>query len=147
MTGAKDVHQPIAAGECTKCHSPHKAKLDSLLLASSPDLCLTCHKDLKERMAKEKAHSPAATDCLRCHTPHFGAQQALLSQPIQLLCSQCHDSKAKSFDSAHIGIDAAVMHCEKCHDPHASKDPKFFKEYVHAVFASRSCDECHIVGK
>ena len=46
---------PVVNAECTKCHSPHKAKLDNLLLAKSPDLCLTCHKDLKTKMEKEKA--------------------------------------------------------------------------------------------
>ena len=49
--------------------------------------------------------------------------------------------------SAHIYIDASVMNCRSCHDPHASKDPKFFKENVHAPFAGRSCDDCHIVNK
>jgi hypothetical protein len=39
------------------------------------------------------------------------------------------------------------MDCRKCHEPHASRDPKFFKENLHAPFGGRSCDECHIVGK
>jgi hypothetical protein len=40
-----------------------------------------------------------------------------------------------------------VMNCRNCHDPHASKDPKFFKSVVHAPFAGRSCEECHIITK
>jgi hypothetical protein len=39
------------------------------------------------------------------------------------------------------------MDCRKCHDPHASKDLKFFKPYMHAPFAGRSCEDCHIVTK
>jgi hypothetical protein len=37
-----------------------------------------------------------------------------------------------------------VMQCQSCHDPHASKDPKFFKSTIHPPFASRGCEECHI---
>ena len=34
-----------------------------------------------------------------------------------------------------------------CHDPHASKDPKFFKASVHPPFAARDCGTCHVVSK
>ncbi|MGZ6395875.1 MAG: cytochrome c3 family protein, partial [Pseudobdellovibrionaceae bacterium] len=44
-------------------------------------------------------------------------------------------------------IEAAVMDCRTCHDPHASKDPKFFKAFIHPPFAGRSCEDCHIVAK
>jgi hypothetical protein len=39
------------------------------------------------------------------------------------------------------------MNCKSCHDPHASKDPKFFKGVVHPPFAGRSCEDCHLVTK
>jgi predicted CXXCH cytochrome family protein len=108
---------------------------------------LNCHKDLKTKMGKEKAHQPAARDCLRCHMPHVSPQAALMNQPIQTLCGECHDSKSATFGKAHIGIEAAVMNCRNCHDPHASKDPKFFKDVIHPPFAGRSCEDCHIVTK
>jgi hypothetical protein len=38
------------------------------------------------------------------------------------------------------------MHCVACHEPHASKDPKLFREQQHPPFAARSCEECHTVG-
>jgi predicted CXXCH cytochrome family protein len=138
-------HKPVLSDECTKCHSPHKAKLDKLLLAKSPDLCLTCHKDLKTRLEKEKAHQPAARNCERCHKPHFSEERALINQKIQPLCGECHDYKKPSFAKSHLGIDPQVMDCRVCHEPHASKDPKFFKAYMHAPFAGRACEECHIV--
>jgi predicted CXXCH cytochrome family protein len=147
IKGGISKHAPITKGECSKCHSPHKAKLKSLLLASRPDLCLTCHKNMKERMAKENVHAPAAGDCLTCHKPHFSAQPTLLVQQVPDLCSNCHDFTRDSFVKAHIGIDPKNMDCRHCHDPHTSKDPKFFKEVMHAPFAARSCEACHIVGK
>jgi predicted CXXCH cytochrome family protein len=121
--------------------------LDKLLLAKSPDLCLTCHKDLKARISKEKAHQPAVRDCERCHKPHFSGEPALIAQTIQPLCGECHDLKGASFAKDHIYIDASVIDCRHCHDPHASKDPKFFKEVVHPPFAGRSCEDCHLVTK
>ena len=124
--------RPTQAGdinrECAACHNPHQAKLAGLLVAKSPDLCLTCHKDLKDRLEKDKAHPPAARDCTRCHKPHFSAQDSLMVQPVQ----------------AHLNIEVSVMRCQSCHDPHASKDPKFFKTAVHPPFASGGCEECHI---
>ena len=48
---------------------------------------------------------------------------------------------------AHLGLDAGVIHCMSCHDPHASKDPKFFKAQIHPPFAARDCDSCHVVSK
>jgi predicted CXXCH cytochrome family protein len=108
---------------------------------------MTCHTDLKTKMSNEKTHQPAARDCQRCHKPHFSAQPSLVNAAVQPLCGECHDYKKATFGKAHINIEAAVMNCRNCHDPHASKDPKFFKDVVHAPFAGRSCEECHIVTK
>jgi Zn-finger protein len=49
--------------------------------------------------------------------------------------------------ASKINIDAAVIDCRNCHNPHASKDPQYFKDEVHSPFAGRSCDDCHIVEK
>jgi predicted CXXCH cytochrome family protein len=147
LQASKSRHKPVEDGLCTKCHSPHQAKLAKLLLAQAPDMCLACHKDLKERMSKETNHPPAAGDCRVCHKPHGSPQDKLLVQPVLEICSQCHDVKSDSFKRAHIYIDASVMNCRSCHDPHSSTDPKLFKSHVHAPFAGRSCDDCHIVVK
>jgi predicted CXXCH cytochrome family protein len=90
IKGGKSTHAPVVSAQCTECHSPHKAKLDRLLLAKSPDLCQSCHKDLKAKMEREKAHSPALRDCQRCHIPHFSAEPSLIVQPIHALCGGCH---------------------------------------------------------
>jgi len=96
-------------------------------------------------MAKENKHSPAASDCLTCHGPHLASEPRLLNDKVFSICGQCHDAKGNAFKKAHLSIEASVMDCKSCHDPHASKDPKFFKKNVHAPFAGRSCEDCHIV--
>jgi predicted CXXCH cytochrome family protein len=147
MQGRGDKHAPVSAGECTKCHSPHRSKIVKLLALESPDICFTCHKEIKTKIEKEKAHQPARRDCLRCHKPHISQEPSLLAQPQHTVCGECHDLKGSSFSTAHIGIDPAVMNCMNCHSPHASKDPKLFKDNMHPPFAARSCDECHVVEK
>ena len=124
---SKSRHKPVEDGLCTKCHNPHQTKLGKLLLAQAPDLCLACHKDLKERMSKETAHPPAMGDCLLCHKPHGSPEERLLVQPVLEICSQCHDVKADSFKGAHIYIDASAMNCRSCHDPHASNGPEILQ--------------------
>ena len=102
---------------------------------------------MRERLSKENNHPPAASDCLICHKPHASSEDRLLVQPVQQLCSQCHDVMDDAFRKDHINIDPSVINCRVCHDPHASQDPKFFKPNVHPPFASRDCEECHIVKK
>jgi hypothetical protein len=79
--------------------------------------------------------------------PHMSAQPSLLAEPIHQLCGVCHNLKDEAFNKAHINIDASVIDCRTCHDPHASKDPKFFKDNMHPPFAGRTCDDCHVVKK
>jgi predicted CXXCH cytochrome family protein len=120
--------------------------LNRLLKVASPDLCLACHKDIKNRMQGERVHPPAARDCLRCHAPHASVEKALLVRSSRMLCAECHKFDAAAFKSAHLDIDPAAMDCLRCHVPHSSKDAKLFKDGEHAPFAARSCEECHTVG-
>jgi predicted CXXCH cytochrome family protein len=145
MASATSRHAPVSEGECTSCHSPHKSALDTLLLAPSPDLCLGCHEDVKEKLETQRQHDPVAEDCLNCHQPHLASHSPLIDQTIQELCAECHDAEEDSFQESHIHIEAAVMNCVSCHAPHASKDKKFFKASMHSPFVKRNCDECHEV--
>jgi len=147
MLNGTSQHLPATVGQCSKCHNPHQSKLGSLLLAESPDLCLVCHTELQTKMNEEKSHSPAERDCQRCHQPHSASLETLLTLPLQALCGECHEPETGSFRRAHLSIAAEAMNCMGCHDPHASKDPKYFKPTMHAPFAAKSCDACHIVEK
>jgi predicted CXXCH cytochrome family protein len=145
LKGAKSKHAAFTGGQCSSCHSPHKAKLPEQLLAQEPDLCVSCHVKIGEKLRTETAHPPAASQCITCHQPHDSREVRLLAQRQQELCSGCHDVKDAKFSKAHLGIEPSVMNCVRCHDPHASKDPKLFKPEVHGPFAARSCEECHVV--
>jgi predicted CXXCH cytochrome family protein len=77
LSKGKTRHQPVVEGKCSKCHSPHTAKLNKLLVASSPDLCLTCHENVRDKLKNEKPHPPAVSDCRRCHLPHVSEEPSL----------------------------------------------------------------------
>lgn len=98
-------------------------------------------------MADGRSHAPAKQDCMSCHKPHFSAAKPLLTVPQQALCAECHETTDAAFSASHAGISAEVMDCVKCHNPHASKDPKYFKDVMHAPFAARSCEPCHVSGQ
>lgn len=64
------VHGPVAAGQCTGCHSPHQSIYPSLLKASpGPALCLRCHE--ASRLNETPPHAkPKTLPCLDCHGAH-----------------------------------------------------------------------------
>ena len=144
---AASHHEPVSGGQCTRCHNPHKAAVDNLLLASPSDLCLSCHEPLSEKMASEKIHGPAKQECLACHQPHASLDPSLMSLPIQNLCGKCHKMESDFFVRAHIGIDPEGIECLGCHDPHASKDAMFLKPVGHSPFTERACDKCHEIER
>jgi len=171
----KSEHPTFTAGECTKCHNPHKTKLDNLLLTGTPDLCLSCHIKLRNDMRRKEdceklrtsadteanaaaikecdevtvyLHAPSALEnCLRCHKSHVSAEPGLMIRPVQQLCAECHDYRTDAFGKAHIYIEAGAMDCNKCHDPHTSKGPMFFRDTMHKPFNPGECGECHMTGK
>jgi predicted CXXCH cytochrome family protein len=147
IDAAKAKHEPAATGDCVACHAPHRTSLDHLLLAKGSDLCLSCHKTLKAAMDGGKVHSPAARDCQRCHEPHSSAESRLMTGPVNIICAECHNPASAAFSDAHLQIDPARMRCARCHEPHASKDEHFFKPNVHAPFAMKSCQDCHLAPR
>jgi predicted CXXCH cytochrome family protein len=142
---ARSRHAAFRDGSCTGCHSPHQAGLAKLMLAPEPDVCVACHKPLGARLASETMHAPADS-CSSCHLPHFSGQARLLDRPQQQVCADCHDLTEAAFSTAHLGIDPEIMNCVRCHDPHASKDPRLFRATLHAPFVAGSCEECHAVS-
>jgi predicted CXXCH cytochrome family protein len=71
------VHGPVAAGECTECHSPHKSQFDDLLLRKGSEICGRCHDT--STFPGMLAHQTAeGEDCLGCHSPHAGDHEYML---------------------------------------------------------------------
>ena len=65
------LHGPVEGGFCTKCHNPHLAKLESLLLFEGQAICLQCHE--AEWVYKNESHEGIEDySCTECHNPHGG---------------------------------------------------------------------------
>ena len=64
------VHGPVAAGECTACHSPHQSIHPFMLRREpGPELCTYCHQE--ENVRDRPSHAEFQTaPCLDCHSPH-----------------------------------------------------------------------------
>jgi predicted CXXCH cytochrome family protein len=84
---------------------------------------------------------------MSCHQPHSANVTPLLKLPQQPLCAECHEIGEAAFTQTHAGVASEQMDCVSCHNPHASKDPKYFKDVMHAPFAARSCQPCHLSGE
>lgn len=68
------VHGPVAAGDCLRCHAPHKSELPHLLLAPPGETCVQCHDwaDLKSGEHHAGIGTEGSAACVQCHRPHGG---------------------------------------------------------------------------
>lgn len=133
------AHMPARAS-CALCHDPHGAEEDKLLKNNQPELCLSCHQELRSVLAGKYMHGPVQSGCTTCHDPH-SAQKPLLLQADSKkdLCLTCHDDVAKKLKTVkrpHPAVEAAG--CIGCHVPHASEIAGMLK-----APAEKLCTSCH----
>ena len=138
------AHAPVTEGQCTSCHNPHSTADKSLLVDRADRICLTCHTDLKQRMAEGRVHDPAGEgDCLGCHRPHNAAFASLLQDNPTTICLGCHDGDDSAFQAKHLGRSGSELDCRKCHDPHAGTAQGLLQPLQHEPFLSGDCSICH----
>lgn len=130
-----DVHSP-AVRDCLKCHDPHRAENNDLLVKATSgatpqdNLCLSCHNTGMGVPTGGSRHAALDKGCETCHTTHKTGNPAQrefanhLTKDSPQLCLDCHDAKGAAMVKAHQGQAATETDCLKCHDPHASKSPK-----------------------
>jgi len=83
-------------------------------------ICLTCHVDFKEKLAKKFVHTPVKMgDCTGCHNPHASSHGKLLSENTNKVCFTCHPTiiPEKAQSSHRVVTEGG---CVNCHDPHSS---------------------------
>ncbi len=152
-------HEPVAEGQCTKCHVPHGSEVGSLLKGKGIQLCGTCHEELGEEIASSKnLHGPVKTGaCPECHNIHGSEFSRLLVRKFPEgfyneykpqeydLCFGCHNKDvAKTRDTSELTgfrdgkYNLHFFHvnrkkgrsCIACHDPHASDQSKHVRYEV-----------------
>lgn len=142
----KFVHGPVASGDCTACHDPHRSPNRMQLKATGASLCLMCHED---KFSHRFGHGPvAAGDCTACHDPHESDYRMQLRKPGAELCFNCHDRAMAKGKSVHPPV--AAGDCVGCHRPHGSQLSKLLKkEFPEAFYMPYNpdnyllCFECH----
>lgn len=131
---------------------------------NEPEVCYTCHEDIKDEHAKKSQHTAFSDGkCSDCHNPHASRHAALLKDDVGKLCVGCHEDmkSVKTFAAKHQP--AANGECLSCHDPHASDFGNQLvqsqgalcqschpvvadwvsKPIKHAPVASKDCSKCH----
>ncbi len=149
---------------CTDCHTAHgtnhdSAKADSITLignvarqkpniarsvmlkASEPQLCISCHTEVKAQFSKPFRHKvlEGTMNCSDCHNPHGGVEskQTKLTMGTDSACIKCHTDKQGPFVFEHAPL--KVEGCAACHTPHGSANPKMLKR----AQVRQLCLECH----
>ena len=126
---------------CTFCHQPHSSDTASLLSAKSPDLCYSCHGDLKDTITQAPmVHGPVSTGCDTCHHAHQKLAGKGLAKAVPDLCVDCHEDFKPNIEpmSTRHPLLLEGKKCAHCHDPHAGK-----AEYLLLADSQSLCLNCH----
>ena len=150
-----------AGNSCDSCHSIHKGTSKDLLAAKEPDLCFTCHRDIRFQFNKQSRHpvnekfaTHQKLTCSSCHdtmgsfvaesvdsfTSRLGTGRGkmLRADSAKELCYKCHAEKRGPFLWEHPPVEE---NCLICHDSHGSNHSKLLVRKVPLL-----CQSCHIEG-
>ena len=125
---------------CTDCHAPHFPALSaSLLRQKTPELCFSCHREVRSAFALPVHHKvlEGALRCTDCHTPHGSQSRFALRGVHNETCTRCHIEKGGPFAFEHLA--SRVEGCTSCHVPHGSTNKFLLKRWEERVL----CLECH----
>ena len=149
-----------AGNSCDSCHSVHRG-VENLLVAKEPDLCFTCHRDIRFQFNKQSRHpvnekfvSHQKLTCSSCHdtmgsfvaenvdsfTSRLGTGRGkmLRADSTNELCFRCHAEKRGPFLWEHPPVEE---NCLICHDSHGSNHSKLLVRKTPLL-----CQSCHIEG-
>lgn len=128
---------------CIDCHSPHHAReKNALLVQDQPNLCYTCHAEVKADFAKPFRHrvNEKLVTCNDCHNVHgaWSPRRSLRTTASQeQACFKCHRDKQGPFLFEHVPV--KTEGCVSCHTPHGSTNPRLLRVYPVNIL----CMQCH----
>ena len=106
----------------------------------SPEVCFTCHLDMKGRFNLPHSHPvmEGHVSCTDCHDPHRGnaikGGGTALTAEVDT-CTKCHIAQRGPFVFEH---EAVREGCTTCHNPHGSVNEKLLTERNQNI-----CLKCH----
>jgi len=147
----------FSGNSCDSCHSIHKG-VEKLLVASEPDLCFNCHRNIRSQVNKQSHHpvneafvGRQALRCSSCHdtmgsfstepivsfsgSRRSGTDKMIKADSVNDLCYKCHAEKRGPFMWQHPPVDES---CLICHEAHGSNHGKLLTSRVPLL-----CQNCH----
>jgi predicted CXXCH cytochrome family protein len=127
----KYKHVP-ALEACTDCHNAHNSAEPALLATEQGELCMNCHKGIRDQLAKGKVQHDAVTKdrkCSNCHNPHAANVEKLLVQLPFDLCVNCHSKDGMMSDDGRSMTNYKQWLAEN--------------KVWHAPVAAKDCSACH----
>ena len=138
-----DVHEPVAKGDCKKCHTRPSSDGTFATTKAGVDLCRDCHDEQIDTMYSAAFVHTATRDgdaCGSCHAPHASKRKALVLANLDQACATCHaDTYARHDRSPTKHEPISKGQCEKCHNPHASNNALALTTEDDIVL----CGQCH----
>jgi DmsE family decaheme c-type cytochrome len=124
---------------CTDCHTAHSAKDPVLVRETQPQICFTCHADIRADSFKYSHHPirEGKVVCSDCHNPMGGPGDTknLKEFTVNQTCYNCHADKRGPMLWEHQPV---RDNCLNCHTPHGSNQPRLMKEQMNFL-----CASCH----
>ncbi len=158
------VHKPVIS-DCGACHASHGSAHKGMVKEEQKKLCLSCHKEIAERLPAARSHHEKAMaegGCDLCHAGHGGLFGDLLREPARKTCLSCHDKPIQMPGGREVADIQAQIHgaqaihepvredCGACHFMHASPEPKLLRgRYVEDNYVQYTaetyglCLSCH----
>ena len=119
------------ARESKKFHLLHPIKVEESCISEK------CHPDVKK---VKYVHAPVATGvCVVCHGKIVSNPPYGLTRTGTDLCLGCHQQQEAFYGQARFVHKPVKEKCTNCHNPHSSKDSKFFL----ATSQLTICINCH----
>ena len=127
---------------CISCHSVHHARTERyLLIASQPQLCFSCHSDVKGQFSMPFHHpvEEGVVKCSDCHDVHgtFNPNNLRSTADQNLICVRCHTDTRGPFVFEHAAVKG--VGCLGCHNPHGSENPRM----LNMASINTLCNQCH----
>ncbi len=104
------------------------------------ETCLACHKAGKRMFWDASPHQNHDVPCSSCHSVHVAADPVLSKATQPEVCYACHKTqRAQTHLVSTHPIDAGLMACSSCHNPHGSVGPKLLVKNS----VNDTCFTCH----
>ncbi len=116
-----------------------EASAGAKLKSKMPDVCYSCHKELKEGLKDNYVHFLFKQGkCITCHNSHVSSVKGLMINEVDALCLGCHEKLKRLIDSGTVHSALRDNDCTECHFAHSGENKDLL-----VVKEKDLCMKCH----